>query len=67
MSDLLSPIHMLMEDEVDAFWCFVGLMEKEQNIFEMTQDLMKSQLENLGKLVKYLYPNFSIYLSKFFS
>ena len=28
MSDLLSPILYLMDDEVEAFWCFVGFMEK---------------------------------------
>lgn len=28
MSDLLSPILCLMESEVDAFWCFVGFMDK---------------------------------------
>lgn len=28
MSDLLSPILCLMENEVDAFWCFVGFMAK---------------------------------------
>ena len=28
MSDLLSPILVLMEDEVEAFWCFVGFMER---------------------------------------
>lgn len=28
MSDLLSPILFLMKDEVDAFWCFVGFMNK---------------------------------------
>ena len=28
MSDLLSPILFLMENEVEAFWCFVGFMEK---------------------------------------
>ena len=27
MSDLLSPLLVTMEDEVDTFWCFVGLME----------------------------------------
>ena len=26
MSDLLSPIVIVMDDEVDAFWCFVGFM-----------------------------------------
>lgn len=28
MSDLLSPILQLLEDEVDSFWCFVGFMNK---------------------------------------
>lgn len=28
MSDLLSPILVVMENEVDAFWCFAGLMER---------------------------------------
>lgn len=28
MSDLLSPILILMSNEVDAFWCFVGFMDK---------------------------------------
>ena len=65
MSDLLSPILQLMEDEVDSFWCFVGLMEIEQGNFEMTQVLMKMQLEKLADLIKYLYPNFFSYLSKY--
>jgi hypothetical protein len=28
MSDLLSPILCVMTNEVDAFWCFVGFMDK---------------------------------------
>ncbi len=28
MSDLLSPILFLMKNEVDAFWCFVGFMDR---------------------------------------
>lgn len=28
MNDLLVPILMMMEDEVDAFWCFKGLMDR---------------------------------------
>ena len=28
MSDLLSPILVVMENEVEAFWCFVGFMGK---------------------------------------
>lgn len=28
MSDLLSPILVVMENEMDAFWCFAGFMER---------------------------------------
>ena len=27
MSDLLAPLLMILEDEVDTFWCFTGLMK----------------------------------------
>ncbi len=27
MSDLLAPLLSIMDNEVDAFWCFAGLME----------------------------------------
>lgn len=26
MSDLLAPILLIMDNETDSFWCFVGLM-----------------------------------------
>lgn len=32
MSDLLSPVLVVMENEVDAFWCFAGLMERVVSI-----------------------------------
>ena len=31
MNDLLSPILIIMEDEVDTFWCFAGLMSRMVN------------------------------------
>ena len=40
MSDLLSPILYLMDDEVEAFWCFVGFMEKlvrNVHVFSISQ------------------------------
>jgi hypothetical protein len=33
MSDFLSPILVVMDNEVDAFWCFVALMKKLVNCF----------------------------------
>lgn len=62
MSDLLSPILLLMEDEVDTFWCFCGLMDREANNFEIMQHSMQRQLENLSALTKYFYPQFHQYL-----
>ena len=32
MSDMLGPILYVVDDEVDAFWCFVGLMERMVSI-----------------------------------
>ena len=28
MSDLLAPVLVEVQNEVDAYWCFVGLMQK---------------------------------------
>lgn len=28
MSDLLAPLLYVLDDEVDAFWCFVAYMER---------------------------------------
>lgn len=36
MSDLLSPILFLMDNEVDAFWCFVGFMDKVVSVMFST-------------------------------
>ena len=37
MSDLLSPILWVMKNEVDAFWCFVGFMDRVASNFEFDQ------------------------------
>ena len=37
MSDLLSPLLFVMKNEVDAFWCFVGFMERVGSNFEFDQ------------------------------
>lgn len=52
MSDLLSPVLVVMENEVDAFWCFAGLMERMCHNFEMDQDGMKRQLTQIQKLMQ---------------
>ena len=37
MSDLLSPILYVMKNEVDAFWCFVGFMDRVKANFDFDQ------------------------------
>ncbi|MBA0838776.1 hypothetical protein Goarm_004568, partial [Gossypium armourianum] len=44
MSDLLSPILFVMEDESESFWCFVALMERLGPNFNRDQNGMHSQL-----------------------
>ncbi|KAG0553435.1 hypothetical protein KC19_12G011400 [Ceratodon purpureus] len=54
MSDLLSPILYVMEDESEAFWCFAALMERMAPNFHRDQNGMQAQLSALSKLVQLL-------------
>ncbi|XP_063701354.1 TBC1 domain family member 15 [Culicoides brevitarsis] len=56
MSDLLAPILMLMENEEDAFWCFVGFMDKVFHNFDIDQAGMKRQLTDVNTLLAYTSP-----------
>lgn len=64
MSDLLSPILCLMESEVDAFWCFVGFMDKVSTNFEIDQAGMKAQLCQLYTLLSTTDPQLAHYLNR---
>lgn len=64
MSDLLSPILCLMDNEVDAFWCFVGFMNKVCTNFEMDQAGMKSQLSQIHHLLSVTEPQLANYLDR---
>ncbi|KRY52268.1 TBC1 domain family member 15, partial [Trichinella britovi] len=63
MSDLLSPLLMIFEDEVDAFWAFVHFMEKSGTNFELNQSSIKSQFCQLRCLLDVVNPRLSEYLS----
>ncbi|XP_044471574.1 TBC1 domain family member 15 isoform X2 [Mangifera indica] len=54
MSDLLSPILFVMEDESESFWLFVALMERLGPNFNRDQNGMHTQLFALSKLVELL-------------
>jgi hypothetical protein len=48
MNDLLSPLLVSQKgDEVDAFWCFVGVMERQAPLFDKDQAGMTAQLDML--------------------
>ncbi|EFA02210.1 TBC1 domain family member 15 [Tribolium castaneum] len=64
MSDLLSPILHLLKNEVDAFWCFVGFMNKISSNFDIDQAGMKEQLQNLHTLLGFIEPQLVNYLDK---
>lgn len=64
MSDLLSPILIVMDDEVEAFWCLCGMMDDLQVCmnFDMEQEGMKRQLIQLNTLLQVIEPKFYSYL-----
>nr|XP_046251309.1 TBC1 domain family member 15 isoform X1 [Scatophagus argus] len=62
MSDLLSPILYVMENEVDAFWCFVSFMDQMHHNFEEQMQGMKTQLIQLSTLLRLLDLAFWNYL-----
>ncbi|KAJ8753176.1 hypothetical protein K2173_017755 [Erythroxylum novogranatense] len=64
MSDLLSPILFVMEDESESFWCFVALMERLGPNFNRDQNGMHTQLFALSKLVELLDRPLHNYFSK---
>jgi TBC1 domain family member 15 len=62
MSDLLSPILYLLEDEAASFWCFVGFMEKVFRNFDEDQAGMKNQLSKMRTLMEFANPQLFKYL-----
>uniref|UniRef100_A0A1D1YE98 GTPase-activating protein GYP7 n=1 Tax=Anthurium amnicola TaxID=1678845 RepID=A0A1D1YE98_9ARAE len=53
MSDLLSPIVAVMEDDTEAFWCFVGFMKKARHNFRLDEVGIRRQLNLVSKIIKY--------------
>ncbi|KAF2898055.1 hypothetical protein ILUMI_08120 [Ignelater luminosus] len=64
MDTLLSPILYLLDNEADAFWCFVGFMNRTSPNFEKSQTYMRMQLYNTINLLTFLQPEFVEYLKK---
>ena len=59
MSDIAAVMLEVMEDEVDAFWCFVGVMDEfgwAAN-FNEDQQGMNLRLKNLCTLLRFVDPS----------
>ncbi|KAM0007245.1 putative Rab-GTPase-TBC domain-containing protein [Helianthus debilis subsp. tardiflorus] len=58
MSDLCSPMIMLLEDEADAFWCFERLMRRLRGNFKCIGSTVgvESQLWNLANVIHVVDP-----------
>uniref|UniRef100_A0A8C2WUS6 TBC1 domain family, member 17 n=1 Tax=Cyclopterus lumpus TaxID=8103 RepID=A0A8C2WUS6_CYCLU len=62
MSDLLSPLLFVTQNEVESFWCLTGFMELVHQNFEESQEAMKKQLLQLSILLKALDPELCDFL-----
>ncbi|XVF77605.1 hypothetical protein PTKIN_Ptkin14bG0059400 [Pterospermum kingtungense] len=58
MSDLCSPMIILLEDEADAFWCFERLMRRLRGNFRCTESSVgvETQLTNLAAVTQVIDP-----------
>ncbi|KAI3866002.1 hypothetical protein MKX03_019527 [Papaver bracteatum] len=58
MSDLCSPMIMILDDEADAFWCFERLMRKLRGNFRCTDSSVgvETQLTSLASVIQILDP-----------
>lgn len=52
MSDLLTPIISVMEEDDEAFWCFVGFMKKARHNFRLDEAGIRRQLSIISKIIK---------------
>ncbi|XP_076881429.1 rab GTPase-activating protein 22-like [Bidens hawaiensis] len=52
MSDLLSPIISVVEEDSEAFWCFVGFMKKARHNFRLDEVGIRRQLNLVSKIIK---------------
>ncbi|KAM7250523.1 hypothetical protein ACFE04_022406 [Oxalis oulophora] len=58
MSDLCSPMIILLENEADAFWCFERLMRRLRGNFRCTERSVgvETQLRNLASITQVINP-----------
>lgn len=62
MSDLLSPLYAVFQDDAVAFWAFVNFMQRMSRNFVRAQTGMRAQLSTLDQLVQLLDPKLYLHL-----
>ncbi|XP_065659329.1 TBC1 domain family member 16-like isoform X5 [Hydra vulgaris] len=61
MSDLVAPLLATLHNEVDTFWCFVGLMEASMFVATPTDSSMEVSLNYLRELLRIMLPDFYLH------
>lgn len=64
MSDLLAPLLVELNSEIDAFWCFAGLMQRSVAVCTPTDIDMDKNLCYLRELIRVMEPCFYNHLEK---
>lgn len=64
MSDLLSPLYVVFQDDAIAFWAFTNFMKRMERNFLRDQSGMRQQLLTLDQLVQLMLPKFYTHLEK---
>jgi len=64
MSDLLSPLYAVFQDDAVAFWAFVAFMRRMARNFVRDQSGMRDQLSTLDQLVQILDPKLYLHLQR---
>ncbi|KAH9384012.1 hypothetical protein HPB48_025995 [Haemaphysalis longicornis] len=62
MSDLLAPVLAEIQDESEAFWCFVGLMQRTIFVSSPKDGDMDLNLEYMRELLRTMTPRFYTHL-----
>lgn len=64
MSDLLSPLYVVFQDDAVAFWAFCNFMKRMERNFLRDQSGMRAQLLTLDHLVQLMLPKLYTHLEK---
>lgn len=64
MSDLLSPLYVVFQDDAITFWAFCNFMERMERNFLRDQSGMRQQMLTLDQLVQLMLPELYHHLEK---